>query len=273
MNKFWVRCFIAALAMLVIDLFFSPTQSSYSLESIFWNAISSLLISITMGFVAKYAHAKKARLAFDLWLISFTIGSFNILIEAWIFNVTDSYATFIGLLHGAFKFGFMAVLLTYVFPYDIAEMNRDALAKRSVFQWIWKMAVGVLLYLFFYLAAGMILQASLPELSEYYKGKMPEFLVIIYTQIFRGFIFVGIAIYIQKMVSPTPKLIYAILVGLVFSILGGIGPLIPSNNLMPAIIRLGHGFEVGTSNFIYGFLTALMLYRSRVGHFLPVIGD
>ena len=51
----------------------------------------------------------------------------------------------------------------------------------------------------------------------------------------------------------------AILIGLTFAILGGIAPLIPPNELMPSYVRLGHGFEVGISNFIYGILLALLL--------------
>lgn len=66
-------------------------------------------------------------------------------------------------------------------------MKGVALAKRSLLKWSWKLVSGVLLYVIFYIIAGMILQASLPELDQFYKGKIPSFQVMIYTQFLRGF--------------------------------------------------------------------------------------
>ncbi len=56
----------------------------------------------------------------------------------------------------------------------------------------------------------------------------------------------------------------AVLIGLTFAVIGGIAPLIPPNELMPAYVRLGHGFEVGISNFIYGVLLAILLRSKSV---------
>jgi hypothetical protein len=56
----------------------------------------------------------------------------------------------------------------------------------------------------------------------------------------------------------------AILIGLIFSVLGGVAPLIPPSELMPSYVRLGHGFEVGISNFIYGIVLAVLLRSSTV---------
>ena|SRR2546430_7288562 len=46
----------------------------------------------------------------------------------------------------------------------------------------------------------------------------------------------------------------ALFFGAAYSILGGIAPLLLPNPLMPAPIRLAHGFEVGISNFVFGAL-------------------
>lgn len=264
MKTFWTRCLLAVLAMVIVDLIFSPTQNDYSPENLFWNVISNLMIAITMNYVAKYSFEKTSRLVLALWFISFSIGTFNILIEAWIFNVTDSASTFLAMMQGLFKFGLMSVVFSYVLPYTHSEPVHKDFVKRGIFQWTWRVGVGVLLYFVFYIAAGMILQVSLPEIMEYYSSKMPDLNVILYTQFFRGLIFVGVAIFMQRIVVQTSKSTYAILVGLVFSILGGVAPLIPPNDLMPAIIRLGHGFEVGISNFFFGLLLGLTLFRARV---------
>jgi hypothetical protein len=55
------------------------------------------------------------------------------------------------------------------------------------------------------------------------------------------------------------KLKKAVLIGLIFSILGGIAPLILPNEVMPLNLRMGHLFEVGISNFLYGFLLGYIL--------------
>ena len=47
--------------------------------------------------------------------------------------------------------------------------------------------------------------------------------------------------------------------GVLFTVLGGLAPLIPPNENMPGYIRLGHAFEVAFSNFIYGFVVSYLL--------------
>jgi hypothetical protein len=264
MNKhFWIRIFIATLILSIVDLIYSPTFSEgYTSENAFWDAISNLMVAVTMGYVVKYTHLSGIRLVLSLWLISFGIGSFNILIEAWIFNVTNLESTLLALLQGAVKFSVMSVALTYVYPHiqDVQMINK--FEKRSITQWISRIGAGILIYLFFYIAAGMVLQASLPELTEFYKDKLPDFSVIIYTQLLRGLLFVLIAIFTQRICVGTTKSKQIILVGFIFSVLGGIAPLIPPNHFMPAIIRLGHGFEVGLSNFLYGYTIGVILYQA-----------
>ena len=76
---------------------------------------------------------------------------------------------------------------------------------------------------------------------------------MIFTQFPRGFLFVMITILILRTIN-LPLIKKALLVGLVFSMLGAIAPLIPPNEFMPGNIRFVHGFEVGISNFLYGLL-------------------
>ena len=94
------------------------------------------------------------------------------------------------------------------------------------------------------------------------KDKIPPFDLVIPTQILRGLIFVAIAILILR-TSKLNTLKSAVLIGAIFSVLGGIAPLIPPNEHMPGFIRLGHGFEVGISNFLYGFVLGFLLNQSQ----------
>ena len=132
-------------------------------------------------------------------------------------------------------------------------------SKRSLIGWFWRILVADILYLLLYIIAGFVLTIVYPQLLQFYEGKIPSFDILINTQLFiRGFIFIGIALLMLQTlnISVVKK---AILIGLTFAILGGIAPLIPPSELMPAYVRLGHGFEVGISNFIYGILLTLLL--------------
>jgi hypothetical protein len=108
----------------------------------------------------------------------------------------------------------------------------------------------------------MILQASLPAINEYYQDKLPPLNVILYTQVFRGLVFVMTAVFFQHVCIHSSKTRQAMLLGLIFSVLGGIAPLLPPNNFMPPLVRLGHGFEVGISNWLFGYLLMLIVYRA-----------
>jgi hypothetical protein len=59
----------------------------------------------------------------------------------------------------------------------------------------------------------------------------------------------------------------ALLTGLVFSVIGGVAPLLVPNPYMPASIRMVHLAEVGVSNLLYGALCGWVLAgAARAGH-------
>ncbi|MDN3689356.1 serine hydrolase [Cyclobacterium jeungdonense] len=149
------------------------------------------------------------------------------------------------------------------------QQERIKFKSRSVFSWIWRILLGNSLYFIFYAIAGLTLQAVYPEFMVFYKDKIPPFDLIIGTQFIRGFIFVGIAILILKTLRLS-LIKKAILIGLMFSIFGGIAPLIPPNELMPGYVRLGHGFEVGISNFLYGLVLGYLLRQKIINEEITV---
>ena len=101
-------------------------------------------------------------------------------------------------------------------------------------------------------------------MMQFYEFKIPSFELIIKTQLLlRGFIFVAIAILMLRTLNLS-LLKKAILIGLTFSILGGIAPLMSPNDLMPDYVRLGHGFEVGISNFFYGITLGYLLGQKTI---------
>ncbi len=157
--------------------------------------------------------------------------------------------------------------MAMVFPLSIVYLSNKWKFKtigiefeaRPVISWIWRIAVGDILYLVFYIAAGLTLIHVFPELAKFYNEKSPPPPELIFgTQLIRGLVFIGTAILVSRTVvlSLSKK---AVLIGLIFSIIGGIAPLILPSPEMPPNIRLGHGIEVGNSNFLYGLALGYLL--------------
>ncbi len=257
--KFLLRTGFAALLLTALyflsDLALSTTSN---LAHYGWLILSNSLIIITLGYYITHSCLKGPRLALTAFIIYYGIGHFSILIEALIFNVTDKTETINGMLQGLLIALIISPILVYLLDKWKSQQEIINFKRRSVFSWTWRVILGDLLYFIFYATAGFTLQAIYPEFLEFYKDKIPPFHLIINTQFVRGFIFIGIAVLILRTLnlSLTKK---AILIGLVFSVFGGIAPLIPPNELMPGYVRLGHGFEVGISNFFYGLLLGYLL--------------
>lgn len=251
------------IGTLLLSIFsvLSPPSSEITLNGdyLFWVLVSNLMIVILLGIFINKSTQKGMTLALLVLAIHFVIGNFNLLIEAYIFNVTPRSETLEIMATGLVSTLITSPLLVLVFGRWNAAINEASHTKRSVVQWTWRIIAGNLLYVFFYLLAGSILYALYPKLMDFYGDKIPELSVMINTQFFRALLFIGVAILIDRNVNLS--LFYkALLTGFIFSIVGGIAPLIlPHNELMPAYIRFGHAFEVGFSNLLYGILLTYLI--------------
>lgn len=258
-SKLLIKSGLAAVLITLLYILFDLIFGSvFNLTHYGWQTLSNLLIVVILGYFIAHSNLTRINLALTTFIIYYGIGHFNILIEALIFNVTDRTETINGMLQGLLIALIISPILVYLLDKWNSQQEIIKFKSRSVFSWIWRVILGDLLYFIFYAIAGFTLQAVYPEFMEFYKDKIPPFNLIIYTQFIRGFIFIGIAVLILRTLnlSLTKK---AILIGLVFSILGGIAPLIPPNEYMPGYVRLGHGFEVGISNFLYGLVLGYLL--------------
>ena len=225
---------------------------------LFWKSLSDLLIVLLLAYYILNSSLFGMKLALSVFAIFFIIGNFNILIEAYIFNVTDRSETAMQMIYGFMYCIIASFLLVKIFDKWQGENVLNSFEKRSIISWVWRVFVGIILYMFLYLLAGFILQAVYPELLTFYQDKIPSFDVMIGTQVYRGLIFCLIAMLILRTLKVS-MLRRAIYIGLVFAILGGIAPLIIPSELMPRYIRICHLVEVGTSNFLYGFILSFLL--------------
>ncbi len=255
----WKLLPLAAALLLAQEISLYLFKSPNSLYEMGYQYISNILILIVLLIYYTSSHLSNLKRLFAVGTILWVIGTFNILIEAFVFNITERSATLIemgsGLLTTAI---FIPVWYVLVKPPVVESGTRE---NRSVIKWIMKIIGVDFLYLFFYITAGMMLSILAPAIMEFYSGKLPEIGEMILTQLLiRGILFAAITILIVETTNLS-RWKSALLTGFAFSILGGIAPLIPPNELMPVYVRMGHGIEVGISNILFGMVASLILFR------------
>ena len=257
---YYIKLLVASIIIPVLYYIFDALfLSDTSLDSLnLWSIVSTIFIVIILGFYVSYSSLRGLKLTLSVFFIYYIIGHFNILIEAYIFNVTDRAETAKEMLQGLFVVSIFAPLFVLILNKWEGSSEVLQFKERSVFSWIWRGVLGIFIYLIFYIGAGMILQATYPDLMSFYEGKLPAVDVMILTQFPRGLLFVLVAILMLRTLK-LPQIKKALLIGLVFSIIGGIAPLISPNEFMPENIRMVHGIEVGISNLLYGMTLAYLL--------------
>ena len=258
-QKFYLTSLLGALLLTgIYSVLDTLLGFGFAWGNSLWALLSNFLVALILACYIVNSHRSGFRLGLEVFLIYFIIGHFNILIEAYIFNVTTRSQTMLELLRGLLA----ALAFSPVFTSMMQPQNKRPprpLPGRSVLSWSWRVLASDTLYLFCYLSAGILLSILYPRLLTFYEGKLPAMGTMIATQFFlRGLIFTGVALLMLQS-TTLPLFRKAVLIGITFSVLGGIAPLIPPNELMPAFVRLGHGLEVGISNFLFGLLIAFLL--------------
>lgn len=230
---------------------------------IVWYAVSNFLIVILLSFYVIHCVFARYKLLFSTFTIFYIIGNFNIVVEGFIFGILEpnemARSIFIGV-----PFSLLGSLIViYVFNrWHPRDKSVQSFHPRTWFHWGWRILLANFTYIVFYLIAGILIQTYTPGFVEFYADKWPTPLVFFMTNMFfRGFVFVAIAILIDRSLNR-PMLDKAVFIGFVFSVIGGIAPLIPPSDYMPQFIRIAHGLEIGVSNFLYG-ATVFLLIRSR----------
>lgn len=224
-----------------------------------WMLLSNTLVSAILGLTIKNNILYGWKLALSVFLTYFLIGHFSLLIEAYIFNVTERQQTLMIILQGFIIALISSPILVLLFGKWKGRETKLDFAPRSGLSWLWRVIVGDLIYVFLYLLAGFILYAVYPQLMDFYGDKVPPLSVMINTQFFRAAIFIGVAVLLSRTMELS-LLHRALLIGAFFSIIGGLAPLmVPDNEFMPAYIRFGHAFEVGISNFLLGMALTYLL--------------
>lgn len=251
---------LPALIALALTLYHLALYGNFTIEGSLLNYISNFFIVglLTVFLLNSYLKGWTRFLA--LFVIAYVFGSMNNLLEAYLFGVTDLSGT-IRLLFINLGFGLLVSFSLFYFFNDASQSRqpRPAFKFRSIFQWAWRIITADVLYTFLYVLAGFTLVTVFPQLMDFYEGKIPDGMLVLKVQLcLRGFVFTGTALLITQ-TTNLPKIKTALLTGLMLSFIGGIAPLMNVNEFMPFFVRMGHLFEVGISNFIFGFLASLLM--------------
>ena len=232
-----------------------------SVQESLLNFLSHLLITGILTVYLSYSELHKGPRYFAIFWISCIFGSFNNLIEAYLFDVTSQQDTL-----KLMEFSLVnSLVVTFVLGRFVPVNPSPSATRqhRKWFSWAGRILAGDFLYTFLYGLAGFILVTVYPQMMDFYEGKIPDGQLVLLTQIgFRGFIFTFTALLITQTTNGSTMRI-AILTGAMLSLIGGIAPLVNVNAFMPWVVRFGHLFEVGISNFLFGFLAALMMNTKK----------
>lgn len=202
--------------------------------------------------VARASSASGGRLVLMLLLLGFVVGSANNLIEAWFFKVLPLHEIAAAAVPPAVIFAILspvAVLLAGRWP----EANERATERG--FTPLTLLAV-VAAYEILYWTAGALVY---PYIANFYATvrTIPPAYTVAAMQVVRSLIFVGAVYPLLKSGLRGAPLVLA----LVYSVIGGVAPLLPDNPYMPPDIRFYHGVETSISNFLFGLVVGFLFAR------------
>ena len=228
-----------------------------------WLVVSNLLVAGVLAWYARRSAWTGWRLAGALFVIAWSIGTLNSLIEAHFFAIFDRPdvlpAIFLRSLPPALLFTPVMVWLSG--RWDVPGAEPAAAPDRGMVSWVARFAACSVTYLVLYFTAGMII---FPYVQPFYDMRaLPAPSTIVLLQLFlRAPIFAAAGLLIVRM-APGTRRDHALMVAVAMSILGGAAPLIIPNSFFPDTVRWVHFVEVVTSNFVFGAVVGWLLGGTR----------
>lgn len=192
-----------------------------------------------------------------LWLallaMCWGIGQFNTLLEAVVFSVMPPQAMAIQLLISLIPIALLAMIAIAVTGRWLGP-GAPAVSPNLA----WQRLIGVIVgYEILYFGAGTLVW---PFVQHFYADKpLPSVPLVAALQVPRSLVFVlSSLLWLRTGPRHAP-----LVLGVAFALIGAIAPMFPDNPYMPANIRLAHGIETGSSNFLFGLLTGWLLRPRR----------
>jgi hypothetical protein len=245
---FFAFCFIQAVAGMLL---LSAVKAPASPHAMQWMLLSNSLVVATLAFVAFRSDLRGWRLGAAMAGVPLAIGCVNA-IEG-VFFLTNSPIPWSRL------FAFLILSAALILPVwallfgrrtDAPIASYHPITSKTRGERIWKFAVSDVAYSFLYLTAGMIV---FPYVKDFYATQhLPPMTAILAMQLLvRGPIFILLCLALVRMLS-LPRFAGALAVGLVFTIISGVAPLLTPSVVFPDAVRWAHFCEVTSSNFVFG---------------------
>ncbi len=251
---------------------FTPEQMSQAMAAI---PIVSLIMTAMLSYLALRSRWHGWKLAAALFLIPYTLYTFLGQIEILAFPAVSSQmpdglvqGSLIGGLLLTIPFSLLAVWILRKTGAEPRTLPSEQL-KMPVFTWVWKVAVGALMYVIVYFTFGYYVAWRTPGLPAFYAGTDPGSLLGQLTnilrdtpwlplfQFLRGLVWVGIGSIIIRMHKGGSWEV-VLTTGLTFTVLMNASLIFP-NPFMPPFVAHAHAIELVSSNFVYGILLALLM--------------
>jgi hypothetical protein len=240
---------------------------------------ASLIMSLMLAYLALRSRWHRWRLAGALFIIFYMIFAFLSWIELLAFPAVSSQmpagmvnATLIqGLIIGI-PFSILAVWILGKMKEPASQEQGSPRLQWAPSEWIWRLAIGALLYVIVYFTFGYYVAWRTPGVPAFYggidPGSFPAQLANVLRDtpwlygvaLFRGLIWAWVGSIIMRMHKGRAwEVILA--TGLTFDVLMNAALLFP-NPFQPPVVARAHTIELVSSNFLYGVLLAAFMLSS-----------
>lgn len=227
-----------------------------------WMLATDFLIVAVLGTLAVRSDWLGWKLAVTLAAIPFAINLVN-MIEGTVF-LKNSGIPWRGLtLIVGLTYALVVPAWRFIFGQGSeAPAYYAPLQQKSWTSMAWRFAVSDIAYVVLYFTAGLII---FPYVRAFYATQTvpPAGTIIALQLLLRGPVFVAICLLLVRMIG-LPRLTGALAVGLAFTLLSGVAPLLMPNPYFPDAVRWVHFAEVTSSNFVFGVIVGLLWGRGRV---------
>jgi len=226
-----------------------------------WMLVSDFLIAAVLGLLAARADWTGWKLAVSLAALPFAINSMD-MFEGSVFLKHSGIPWRMLMLQMCITYALALPLWRYIFGGGEGVPAGDSpFSGKSAAGLAWRFAVSDVLYLFLYFAAGTII---FPYVRDYYATQTvpPAGTIVAMQLLLRGPVFVLLCLLLVRMLRLR-RWTGALAVGLAFTILSGVAPLLVPNPYFPDYVRWTHFGEVVSSNFVFGMIVGLIWGKSR----------
>jgi len=267
-------CFVIATAVVPLETGPPQTQAEQSKAALALIVVC-LLNTIVLAYVILNARWRGWKLIAGMFLILYGVTTFMPQSES-AFFLTRLPA---GMVPRLFVFGAIIAILFSSVAVLILTIRKPIAANdesnlplgTGASQWIWKLAVAIVLYVSLYFTFGYFIAWQNPVVRAYYGGSDPGSLltqmrsVLVDTpwllpfQILRALMWIALGLVTISMMRGRWWKV-ALAVAALFGVVMNTQLLLP-NPFMPEAVRMTHLVETATSNLIFGFALVWLFHR------------